>query len=670
MCEESNITGRQQFRLWMVGSLYSGLIGATFGGLTGLAESGLAAIFGFFTVTPASIFTVAVFYTIAWGVAGLAVGLVVGGIALLSRKLQSLTTLAPVLSALVVSLIVFVTVGELANLFFLPRVLSTPSLLFDGALLVACLMLGRTIFRLIKRRAESGRVARFIRSPLARALAALVVLTAVAAVVPSGRPEEQGAVRTRTATGPNVLLLVADAMRPDHLGCYGYERDTSPNIDSLAGEGVLFENAYANAPATKQSTASYVTSLYPSTLAMNHVSASLPESTPILMEEMSRGGYRTAVLSANPFISPLLGYGRDVDFFYYRAPRLTSKTALGQAARMLAVRVPVASWPDRSLKTLERVLPKVLGRVEFVGDRADVMHQALLSWIDEDPDASFFAYVHYMETHTPYAAVPPYDTAFGPDDGKPILTDFPQYSRGLLPFRLADPIPERDRQSLIGQYDGAIADLDNQIGSLMEELRRRGLAARTLVVVTADHGDEFYEHGAWGHGHSLHEEVIKVPLIFHYPGSLPQGKRIRALVSHVDLMPTLLGAIESTATESEELEGTNLWPALRSGSAPEREKILFAEYLSGLEYTATLRVRDEKLIFTSYEGKEISAVFDLASDPGELRDLSEERPHVRIDLMSRLLDRRQDLLANRKRVELKVLDDEAREQLRALGYIQ
>lgn len=664
------MTGRQQFRLWIVGSLYSGLIGATFGGLTGLAESGLAAIFGFFTVTATSIFPVAVFYALAWGAVGLAVGLVVGGIALLTRRTQSFATLAPVFSTIVVPAIVFVTVGELVNLFFLPRVLSAPSLLFDGALLVACLMLGRTILRSTRRRAESGLAPRFIRSLLARALAVLVVLTVAAAIVPPGRPGEQGAIGTRAATGPNVLLLVADAMRPDHLGCYGYERDTSPNIDSLAAEGVLFENAYANAPATKQSAASYVTSLYPSTLGMNHVAASLPESTPILMEEMSKRGYRTAVLSANAFISPLLGYGRRVDFFYYRAPRLASKTALGQAASMLGARVPATSWLIRFLETLQRVLPRAVGHVEFEGDRADVMHEALLSWIDEDPDASFFAYLHYMQTHTPYAPSPPYDTAFGLNDGKRVLTDFPRYPRGLLPFRLADPIPERDRQSLIGQYDGAIADLDNQIGSLMEALRRRGLAERTLVVVTADHGEEFYEHGAWGHGHSLHEEVIKIPLIFHYPGSLPQGKRIGELVSHVDLMPTLLGVTESTATENEELEGADLWPALKSGAALGREELLFAEYLSGLEYTGTLRVRDEKLIYTSYEGKEISAVFDLASDPGELRDLSKERPHVRIDLMSRLLGRRQGLLANKKHVEHKVLDGAAREQLRALGYIQ
>lgn len=664
------MTGRRRLRLWPVGSLYSGLVGATFGGFVGLAESGLASIFGFFPVMPTSIFPVAVFYTLAWGIAGLAIGLVLGGIALLGRKPHSFGTLAPVLSAVIVPLILFVTVGELANIFLLPRVLSAPSLLFDGALLVACLMLGRTIFRLIRKRIQSGRAAPFISSPLARAFLVLVLLAVAAAFIQPGHPEEQGAAETRAASGPNVLLLVADAMRPDHLGCYGYALDTSPSIDLLAREGVLFENAYANANATKLSSSSYVTSLYPSTLSMSHVTASIPESTPLLMEAMSKGGYRTAVLSANSFISPLLGYGRGVGFFYYREPRVTSNTALGKVARMHSLQIPGASWLLRSLKVLEKVVPRAAGHAEFVGDRADVMHEALLSWIDQDPDASFFAYVHYMETHTPYAPRPPYDTAFGPNDGTPALTDFPDYPGGFLPFRLADPIPERDHLSLVGQYDGAIADLDNEIGSLMEELRRRGLAERTLVIVTADHGDEFHEHGAWGHGHSLYDEVIKVPLIFHHPGLLPKGCRIAELTSHIDLMPTLLGAVESTAAESEDLAGTNLWPALMSGSVPEREEILFAECTSGLEYMATLRVRDEKLIYTSYEGEEVSVVHDLSSDPGELRDLSDERPEVRIELMSRLLSMRQALLADRRETELKVLDDVAEEQLRALGYIQ
>jgi len=655
---------------WLRAVGYGALLGATTGGLVGLAESSLAAVLGLFTISLPSFLPLTVFYFIAWGAVGAAIGAVVGGWVLLVRRRGSIAHVIHLLNAIIIPLILLVVIGELVNYLVLPRAASPPSLAFDAALLVVCILLGRFILRAGRRRATSGTGTSPFRTRLASACAILVILTAAAAIIPLRQPAEQQDERTQIAEGPSVLLLVADALRPDHLGCYGYERDTSPSIDSLAEDGVVFENAYANAPSTKPSTASFVTSLYPSTLGLYDFYTSLPESAPTLMQEMAKAGYRTAVLSANSFISPLMGFGRDVDYFYYRAPRLTSKTALGRGARMMKVRVPATAWFSDTLEALAGRLPRTMGNVVFRGAGAGIMNEEFLSWIDGDPDAPFFAYVHYMETHTPYNPTPPYDTAFMPDEAGPVLTDFPKYSRGLLPFRTAAPISERDRESLIGQYDGAIAALDNEIGHLIDELESRDLLDRALVVVTADHGDEFHEHKAWGHGHSLHEEVIRVPLIYRLPGARAGGRRVSGLASHVDLMPTILGAAGSPAAESEGLAGSNLWSIIVSGEEIGREPIMFAEHLSGQEYTGTLREFGEKVIYTSYEGKQSIMLFDLTSDPGEQHNLEGERPQVAAALASKLFARREELLSTQRITERKVMDAEALEQLRALGYIR
>jgi arylsulfatase A-like enzyme len=466
-----------------------------------------------------------------------------------------------------------------------------------------------------------------------------------------------------------VVLLLADAMRSDHLGCYGYARNTSPNIDRLAAEGVLFENAYSKAPKTKESTATLVTSLSPSVLGMGRINDSLPESALLLMEEMRKGGYRTAVLSANPLVSPLFGFDRGVDFFYYKTPVITRMTGLGKAAGRIIRQVPNTGWVLRFLKAVAGILPHSVGRAGYAGESSDVMHDALLPWIDEDAGTPFFAYVHYMETHTPYVPRAPYDTMFTPADVAKPLHEFPKYRTGFLPFYTAPPLPASDLQGLIGQYDGAIADLDNEIGVLMRELRSRGLANRTLVVVTADHGDEFYDHQAWGHGHSLHEELIRVPLIFYLPGSLAGGTRSQAVVSLIDLMPTLLGAAGLPVADSEELEGKNLWPAIEAGRDPEGETDLFVECLSGSNYAAALRTGNEKLIFVSYDAREAMTLFDLVSDPHEQHDLSEEQPERTNALASELIARRQALIAQRKQGGRRTLDETTEESLRALGYI-
>ncbi|MCK4681387.1 sulfatase-like hydrolase/transferase, partial [bacterium] len=321
-----------------VSVLYPLLLGAVEGGIAGLVEAAVMIRRGSNLVSPGDLFPVAFFHLVLWGVVGLALGLVVKALVLVRRRRPRPEDEKAFHIASVSFLVVLVTVGAHMNVFVLPEMLSRISILFDFLLLLACLALGFALFRLARRRI-AGRGLR-PGSPLVVAGIVLTVALVVAAAARPGDGRGEEAQGVPKVGGLNVILIVPDALRPDHLGCYGYERRTSPAIDRLAAEGQLFLEAYAHAPLTKQSTATMVTSLYPSTHNVLYLEDALPESATLLMEEASKGNLRTAVFSANPLISPFFGFGRGVDFFYFERIPVMRRTVLGQASMALGFRVP------------------------------------------------------------------------------------------------------------------------------------------------------------------------------------------------------------------------------------------------------------------------------------------------------------------------------------------
>ncbi len=650
---------------------YPVAVGIVGGGLSALVEFAVRSASADIGITPADLLPYTIFYALIWGAVGLALGVILQLVAIVRRPPPSAISERSLAASLMLAGLVLGGVGAYANYKLLPDMLSWRSLFFDLVLLLGCALLARSVFRVTRRGMAAPAHAPWRRSPLLIAGLALVVVLIVGALLPAEEAAYSSRTGGETPRDLNVLLIVVDALRADHLGCYGYERDVSPNVDRVARDGVLFTNAYAHAPTTKHSTASLVTSLFPSSHGVSRLGDGLPEDTPLLMEEMQKLGYRTAVLSANAFVSPLFGFGRGTDFAFAGSAPMSGKSIVGRTTRTLTQRVPGARWVKAAFDAIDVRLPHSEQSLSPREERAGTLNATLLSWIDTAPAARFFAYVHYMETHMPLVPPPPYDTMFDPDYAGGGSPDFPVYRRGVLPFNPGPPLPERELTTLIAQYDGTIAYFDHEFGRLMDALEARGLDRNTLIVITSDHGEEFHDHGGWGHGISLYEELIKVPLIAWCPGHLPRGRLIEDHVGHVDLMPTLLGAAGAGhQPEYAEFEGRDLWTALAEGGELGPEVPVFSECWRGEEVIRALRVGTEKLIHVESGGRERVMLFDLSTDPREMNDLSTERPEARSALTAWATDIQAQALSRKRTPEERTIDESTKEALRALGYIQ
>ena len=394
--------------------------------------------------------------------------------------------------------------------------------------------------------------------------------------------------------GPNCLVILVDALRSDVLSCYGFPRETSPDIDRLAREGVLFERAMSACSWTVPSVASLFTGTFVSTHGTAHFRMPGRLALPTLAEEFRLAGARTAAVSANRLVNPASGFGRGFDVF------LACERFSGDQA-------PRADWvTDHALALLRRYA-----------------------------DRRFFIYLHYMDPHSRYD--PPPDWALF----------------GQSPFQ---------------RYLGEVAYCDSEIGRLLAGLEEMGLAENTIVVFLADHGEAFLEHGFPGHGFSLHREEVQVPLILWYPGRLPAGVRVGALVRSVDLFPTL--AELAGLDLPRRVEGESLVPLL-AGDDPPPGRAAFAElyvtskHPSAGSSWASIEEGPWKLILRLDTGR--GWLYDVKRDPEEQFDLSGRLPN-RAAAMGRRLRR---FLAERggPRTPARPLTPREEEQLRALGYL-
>jgi len=638
-------------------------LGAVAGGIAGLLES-LAMLVRGAAEGSAVIVNTGVFYAAIWAVAGIVLGLAAAVLSLTRFRLDR-----PLVGSVLVSVIVLVAAGGYVNVVHLPGMFSGVSLAIDALLLAGCCALCVVLVRVWRARLARGRRPR-AWSPLAVASVLLVaVLLSAAARHSVGSGADLAPAEPRSE-GPNVLLIVVDAMRADHLGCYGYERDTSPTIDRLASGGILFLNAFAQGSQTKETTASLMTSLYASTHNVNSIGGVLSESSPTLTELMRAEGYRTAVFSANALVSPTFGFGRGVDHFYCDVPSVVGRTVTMQMARQLGKRVRRMAWFPQFIRRADVVVPFRAEECPFDGTGSDAMNAALLTWIDEEPESRFFVYMHYMEPHSPYAPPSPYDDLFDPDyRGEKV--DMPPAFPGLLPFYPGADLTEVKRRNMVAQYDGSIAYFDHELGALLEELESRGVAEEMLIILTADHGEEFHDHGGWGHGQSLYDELVRVPLIMWFPSVLPSGDRADATVRQVDILTTLMGAV-GVADDLRvfEFEGVNLWSLIAGGDYSWPEPPVLAEVFQGTQSARSLRTGGFKLVLTRSGGEESVLLFDLAKDPRERQNLSQTLPDVTESMLTQLERLRADASSRELSADIRVLDPETEEKLRGLGYIR
>jgi arylsulfatase A-like enzyme len=418
------------------------------------------------------------------------------------------------------------------------------------------------------------------------------------------------------ANGDSVVMIVIDTLRRDHLAIYGYERDTAPFLDELARQGAAFDG-FSPASWTKPATVSLLTGLHPLRhQAVDRVDA-LPAEAVTLAERLRRVGYTTLGASANGWVSPAFGLDRGFGAFLYR-----DSVKAGELNRELDAR-------------LDRLRPP------------------------------FFLYVHYIDPHLPYDPVAGWDGAPLPPGSRPVTveeTDAPHFV-ARSPELLA-----RTRDL----YDGEIRGVDDALRELVAALSRRGLMKSTLLVVTADHGEELGEHGRMSHGQSVYQEVLRIPLVLWAPHRLPPHRlppgRRPGRASLLDVVPTVLDLLGLEPSESS-FDGRSL-AALLTGPAPEPESDRpFLAHLDFIDGTG-LALTQGKWSLVLGKNPYRKEIFDLDADPGEHRNLlgSPEAAAA----FSALGAQMADLVNGYSRAALKPsavrLDPRLSSELAALGY--
>lgn len=326
------------------------------------------------------------------------------------------------------------------------------------------------------------------------------------------------------ANSPNVLLIVMDTVRAQSMSLYGYERETTPQLDRFARRGVRFDRAISTAPWTTPSHAGMFTGHYPSDCSTDW-DKPLDGRYPTLAEMLALEGYVTAGFVANTFGC---GYetGLDRGFAHYEDYSITVSELL------------IGSSLLRSL-THSDSLRRLVGNHQVVTRKsAATINHDFLTWQQRQTTRPFFAFLNYLDAHEPYLPPAPFDRKFGASTHK----DKYQARHDLrISFRYGrDHLSPEETQAEIDDYDGAIAYLDQQIGLLLEELERRGVLNNTVVVITSDHGESFGEHQDHGHGNSLYMPLLHVPLVVFFPPQVPAGRQIADPISLRDLPATIL----------------------------------------------------------------------------------------------------------------------------------
>ncbi len=442
----------------------------------------------------------------------------------------------------------------------------------------------------------------------------------------------------RSGGRPNIILIVVDSLRADRLGSYGNRHNTSPNIDAVARDGVLFSNAIAESPWTLPSHASIFTSLYVSAHGVYRDTDRLHTKAVTLAETLHEAGYVTGAFVCAPFLNKK--YGFDQGFETY----------------------------DQSLSAHSHV-----GSHRAI--TSEPLTRMAKEWLSARGPEPFFLFLHYWDVHYDYIPPAPFDTIFDPAyrgtlDGRDISerTD------------LTADLPREDLEHLFAIYDGEIAYTDHHLGDLFSFMKRTGLWDETVLVITSDHGDELLDHGQTGHWHTVYQELIKVPLIIRDPRLRRRGIEAGELVELVDLYPTFL-EMAGAEPPPHEIEGVSLVPLLAGKDVP-WEDVGYAETFRGnldrigrptdLAVHRSIQAGGLKLIQRLREPEQL-LLFDLDADPGELRDIAAGRPED-VEALKGGLEAWAEEQAQ-KGWELRLsgehtLDEETLEQLRSLGYVE
>lgn len=437
------------------------------------------------------------------------------------------------------------------------------------------------------------------------------------------------------ADGPryNLVLVSIDTLRADHLGAYGYGRPLSPTIDRLAAQGTLFENVITAWPETSASHMTLFTGLYPSVHGIGITkwgAAVLPPGQVTLAEALQHEGFVTGAITEDGLLAASAGFPRG--FAEYREfPPFSTAGPVGDVNPIDGLRMGA----------------RRLGEAQQVFARG-------ADWLRRHQYDRFFLFLHTYQVHQRYAPGARYDAL-----------------RQSFVHDRRTPVIERPN-SFLATYDAAIAYTDEALSGLLRTLDDLHLTGHTLVIITSDHGEEFYEHGVFGHSETLYDPALRVPLILYCPTFIPAGKRISTEIGLIDLAPTILDLLHLPPLKV--VQGRSVGGLVTRGDGADRGPLI-AEL--GDTWRA-LRTNASKLIRVTGNASPRVEFYDLLRDPGETRPIDASGSAAAQEAL-RLLQQH-DLESQSVRAELQTsagrpprqtpsaLDEQTRQRLRALGY--
>lgn len=429
-------------------------------------------------------------------------------------------------------------------------------------------------------------------------------------------------------TGPDIVLIVLDTLRPDHLSQYGYALDTSPGLASFAKVATQFNNAWAPSPWTLPSTTSILTGLHPLQHGMRHPGDILPPAMDTLAERLREEGWRTAGFSHNVSVSPRHGMNQGFDSFVINTGKVL---AYPHARRMINLAE---------------------------------------EWVGQNQEGPAFLYLQPMNCHGPYKVPTSKATALL---GRTPSRQFRYYEGPMRSVMSEGKAAARKNvkpnyiKSAIEQYDTSIRYETDEVAGFLRELKSANRYDNAMIILTADHGEEFFEHGGFSHGYSLHTEVLAVPLMIKYPGQT-KASVVEAPVSLLDIYPTVLETLGIAVPAS--VEGRSLLTLSRGEERKEQPFVFDVDWSKRIVGRALLDKGWKYIeIGHNYEGlRDETRLYHLKSDRGENKSLAQK--HV-----DRVTSMAETLAREVKRLDVGIepasrISKEDREQLEALGYLE
>jgi len=457
-------------------------------------------------------------------------------------------------------------------------------------------------------------------------------------------------------TCPNILLIVIDALRAEHLSCYGYHRPTSPNLDRFAECCVVYEAAISPAGWSLPSHASMFTGLYPSRHGAHDQHKYLSSEYPTLAELLRSHGYRTWAFCYNMYVGSSTGLDRGFEWFNQDYRRLP-----------LSVR--------RTMNRANNGIARVMGRRDSGARYVNKQVSVALRRLQAD-DRPFFMFVHYEEPHALYRPPNKYNR-YLPDGVS--LTQAKRVNQDQWKY-FVDPtlMDGKDFEILTALYDGEITYVDIRVAEVLDWLEWAGILDQTMVIITSDHGENIGDHQLMGHGYCLYDTLLHVPLVIHYPRGMTSPGRVAHQVQTLDLLPTILAMLGDTSSHVyRSLQGYNLLSStgrdytVAEQAHPDittfRERFPSADVSRYDRALKMIRTERYKYIWSSDGNSEL---YDLRSDPDERCNIIGEHPDIADDLDRLLTEWRSSFEAASPTDQVPEFDEEVKARLRALGYLE